>query len=110
MDEPALKALADIIGPDELAAVIVMLLETSPALCDELRRALAAGDAQALRAAAHQLKGSTSNLGAARLLPLCEELERFARAGDFVAAGPQVELVCAEYRLVHEALALRTQT
>ena len=47
----------------------------------ELRRLLAAADGDALRAAAHSLKGSAANLGAVEVADLALELEDVARDG-----------------------------
>ena len=46
---------------------------------DDMRSALAAGDATVLRAAAHTLRGSSAQLGAVRLSALARELEAAAR-------------------------------
>ena len=51
-----------------------------------LLAALAAHDAEGLRATAHFLKSSSATLGAAAMAALCRELEALAKAGDWAAA------------------------
>jgi len=57
----------------------VNLLETyindSKVRLDDLQNALAAGDGEAVRRAAHSLKGSSGNLGANRMAALCLDVE-----------------------------------
>lgn len=108
IDEAALVALAEIVGVKALDAVVASLLDTSPALCATMSRVHASGDAPALRAAAHQLKGATANLTARHLPAMCAELERAAAAGDLSAAGPLIAGVQQEYARVHAALAAAT--
>ena len=47
-------------------------LESTPPLLDELRAALDGGDDEALRRAAHKLKGSCQNVGATFMATLCQ--------------------------------------
>jgi len=108
IDEAALVALAEIIGVKALDSVVTVMLDSTPALCASMARAHAAGDAAALRTAAHQLKGSAANLGARRLPTVCAELEQVAGAGDLVAAAPLVAEAQREYGRVHAALAAAT--
>ena len=52
-----------------------------PTRCASLRQAVEAVDPQAVRTAAHSLKGSAGNLGARQLAALCQEIELIARQG-----------------------------
>jgi HPt (histidine-containing phosphotransfer) domain-containing protein len=85
-----LRAAAPTIGDEALADLLRRLIAQVPALVEESMQALALDDAQALRHAAHQLKGAAGNLGARGLAEAAGRLEQAARAGDLAAA---VELV-----------------
>ncbi len=89
-DEAAL--LERVEGDTELLAEIVALfLEDSPGHMEEVRAAVAAGDATALKRAAHTLKGAASNFGAAAVVASALELETMGRAGSLAGAGPACE-------------------
>jgi len=47
--------------------IITIYLQTTPKLLQDLREAVAASDAQAMRKAAHSLKSSSANVGAMKL-------------------------------------------
>jgi HPt (histidine-containing phosphotransfer) domain-containing protein len=49
---------------------------------DEIRSALAKGDAEVVRESAHALKGAAATLGATRLAAVCAAMERAGRDGD----------------------------
>ena len=86
-----LRRLTDGGGPDMVDEVIALFLQDAPAQLSAMRAALAAGDAAALRHAAHSLKGSSGYLGARRLMALCAEVEQSARRGALDAGVLQVE-------------------
>jgi len=85
---PSLQEMAALLDGDmellrELAGV---LLADLPAVRDELRRAVAARDADALRRIAHRIKGSASVFGAAAVSSRASEIERQAGKGATDAA------------------------
>jgi CheY-like chemotaxis protein len=82
-----------------LAELIALHRAESPALQRAVRKAAAAGDHDALRRAAHALKGSLATLGAPRAHAAAAALEQAARAG--TVATTDVE------RLQREMVALR---
>ena len=57
---------------DELTA---LFLAEAPTRIEAARRALAAGDAAGVRAAAHSLKSSAGQLGAVRIQRICDGLD-----------------------------------
>jgi two-component system, sensor histidine kinase and response regulator len=61
-----------------LREIILAFLEEGPRLIKEIRAAVAAGDADALRRAAHTLKGSMRYFGASRSFDRAYELETLA--------------------------------
>jgi HPt (histidine-containing phosphotransfer) domain-containing protein len=104
-DEAALRERVE--GDDELLTEIVELfLEDSPRLLEEVRAAVAAGDAAELKRAAHTLKGAASNFGAAAVVAVCLELEAMSRSGDLAAAAPAGDRLTAALRELDAALCL----
>ncbi len=73
----------------------------------DMRTALAAGQAEDLRRAAHTLKGSSASLGANGLAEVCREVEAAARDGDLDGLGPKVDAIAAELDEVVAALETR---
>jgi HPt (histidine-containing phosphotransfer) domain-containing protein len=60
---------------DELNAVFELFIQQMPELMSDICNAQQANDIDALKAAAHTLKGSASSLGALRLAELCRQLQ-----------------------------------
>jgi len=58
---------------------------------DEMRAALAAGDAEALFSSSHNLKGLYASLGLTPLHALCSEIVEIARAGGLDGAAERLE-------------------
>ena len=73
-------------------------------LLAEMKAALDDGDAEELRRSAHALKGSSGNLGAARLSALAAGLEQLARDDVLGAAAALMQQAEAECDRVIEAL------
>ncbi|MBC7528690.1 MAG: Hpt domain-containing protein, partial [Chthonomonadaceae bacterium] len=76
-------------------------LGTAPDLISRIGSAVAQGDAQALKAEAHALKGSCRTIGAVELATLLAELELAGKSGDI---APTQEL---STRLTNEFTRLR---
>jgi HPt (histidine-containing phosphotransfer) domain-containing protein len=70
-----------------------------------MRDAVAEGDADGLRQAAHALKSSSGSMAARSLMELCAATERAASSGDLRAAGENVPAIEAEFAQVQAALA-----
>jgi PAS domain S-box-containing protein len=68
--------------PELLAEMVALFLQDCPQLLAAVREALARGDARALRAAAHSLKGTVSNFAAPSATAAALRLERMGREGD----------------------------
>ena len=73
--------------PASLQELIDLFRRHAPPRLRQLRPALEARDADALRASAHALKGSCAYLYATRLSQLCGELEESAALANFQEAG-----------------------
>jgi HPt (histidine-containing phosphotransfer) domain-containing protein len=67
--------------PDPAQRLVDLYLENLPQGLTAIREACAAGDSQALDAAAHKLKRPSGTLGANRVAELCGRLEGMGRAG-----------------------------
>ena len=84
--------------------VIGAYLADTPPRFAQLRAAAEAGDAEALRQAAHALKSSSANVGAEQLAALCKELEMIGRDD---GVRPLVARVESEAARVIDSLAAR---
>jgi HPt (histidine-containing phosphotransfer) domain-containing protein len=69
-----------------------------------IHAALAQGDFEPLRLAAHTIRGSAEMIGAGRLADLGRELEEGAPGGNGAALVPLFQELRAEYELVEQAL------
>ena len=74
IDRARMLELRDQYG-DLLAQLIDIFADTTPATLSELRSARERDDADAIRRAAHRLKGACQNVGATRMTELCRALE-----------------------------------
>jgi histidine phosphotransfer protein HptB len=107
IDPAVFKELQDTAGEDFAKELVDTFLEDAPAMLAELRGALAAGDADKFRRAAHSLKSNSLTFGAARLGSLARELEQqgldHARAPGDGGVSP-VDALGHEYARVATAL------
>jgi HPt (histidine-containing phosphotransfer) domain-containing protein len=98
------RVLDDLTGDDLLVKLIDVFLDNSPKVLADARAALAAQASPQLARAAHTLKGSCSNFGAARLRAACERLEEYANRGILEGAEALLADVEIEYSYVRVAL------
>ncbi len=83
--------------------IVSLFLEDCPARLDEIRTGIASGNAEAVRVAAHTLKGAAGNLGAARVVAAARSMESRGRDNRFREAGAtwtQLQHACAELAAV----------
>ena len=99
-----LRELGLAMGWEVPRRIIELYLSDAPARLAELWRAHTAADTRALEEAAHSLKGSSANLGAASLAELCHQLER--QSGGAATAGAEAQLTAlqVEYGKVEVAM------
>lgn len=90
--------------PSMLRKIIGLYIESAPAQIERMRDAVAAGDSEALRQAAHTLKSSSANLGATRLADLCKELEQRGRDRRLDGAAALLPDVDRHYARARDAL------
>ncbi|MBL8373177.1 response regulator [Accumulibacter sp.] len=106
----ALDAIRNLPGPNGallVQKVIGAYLADTPPRFTQLRAAVAAGNAEALRKAAHALKSSSANVGAEPLVALCKELEIHGR--EATVDGATVLLTAAEAELTRVLAALEAR-
>jgi two-component system sensor histidine kinase/response regulator len=82
--------------PEIVGQLIELFVESTPPLLDELREGAESGDGDAVRRAAHKLKGSCQNIGASFMAGLADSLEQAAAAEPSELAG--LERVFADTR------------
>ena len=88
-----------------LADLIGQFLREAPDRIERLRTAVTQVDADALRMAAHSLKGSSGTLGANNLASICGSLETQAKTGSIdQKAGEMLSRIVDEFARVREAL------
>ena len=66
--------------------------------------ALASGDTEALRRAAHSLKSNAATFGATRLLALARQLEEQGKSAELAGSSPFLAATRAEFASVEDAL------
>jgi len=95
---------------DIVEKVIRMYLTNAPSLLEKMHSAVAAGDADALRDAAHTLKSSSASVGATDLAATCKQLEALGRQGRVADAMPVVGGAETEFEAVSRALQRELET
>jgi CheY-like chemotaxis protein len=87
-----------------LSTLITHFLEDVPPRLATLQDALQQGDAGALARVAHEVNGSSGNLGVWRMRQLCIELQALGRAKDLTQAGVLLAQLVSEFELVRQRL------
>jgi diguanylate cyclase (GGDEF)-like protein len=103
IDSALLARLREALG-SSIGLAIQPFLEDMPAYLEEMEQAIAVGDTEALRRAAHAVKGAAGNLGAAQLSIVAREIEELAEAALVSEAAEPLARARAEYALVQQAL------
>jgi two-component system sensor histidine kinase/response regulator len=99
------NALARLGGDRELFADMAgYLVEDAPKLFGDLRSAVAAEDATAVRMAAHALRGLLAGCGGVRATQVAQELEDAAHSGDLSQADTLAASLEAELAQLKTAL------
>ncbi len=99
-----LKSLRRGDGPSVLERAVGMYLENAPTVLEELRRAIAGGDASAVWKIAHSLKSSSASLGAKQLAQHIGDMEGRARQNDLVEADSRLVRIETEFQKASSAL------
>jgi HPt (histidine-containing phosphotransfer) domain-containing protein len=89
---------------DFLAEMLDVYFDDSPAQLAAMEVALAAGDAEGLRRAAHSLKSNSATFGALAFSAQAREIEMLAKQGELQGAETKVAALAAEYPGVEQGL------
>src|ERR1051325_10599631 len=92
-----LRALNPGDNDEFLREITGIFLEDTPLRIAELNQSLAASDVPKFTRAAHSIKGSAANLGAAALRAVAEKLEHQSRTDGLAAVAPNVTALKAEF-------------
>ncbi|SMF95286.1 Signal transduction histidine kinase [Methylomagnum ishizawai] len=85
--------------------IVALYLENSQTLLRDLERGWAAGDTEAVRFAAHNLKSTSAQVGAVQLAEICLAVENDARAGRWEAS----DAVLSRFQELYAATRLALQ-
>src|SRR5690606_24223802 len=97
LDDAILSTLKDIMGDDFYHLIETFIKDTDERI-RHLHAAFAAGESDSIRRAAHSLKGSSSNIGAAQLAKLCEAIEAKAQANESEVLPEQLAALELEFK------------
>jgi signal transduction histidine kinase/DNA-binding response OmpR family regulator len=104
IDRLVLDQIREDLGRATMRKVIAEFLRSSPSLIATLREAAARGDAAAIQALAHNMKGTSATLGAVALSHGCAELEDLSRSGSVTDAADRVAAIENLYAAARTAL------
>ena len=104
LDMDALKELKQIMG-DEFSLLIETFKNDSVVRIQSIETAIAGGDPEEIRRAAHSFKGSAGNMGATALTELCRTLEDRGHSGKADGCDALLAQIIDEYHIVQAGLA-----
>ena len=99
-----LRALSDARGRDLVSELTGTFFAVLPERLDAMTAAAAAGDANAVAAVAHKLKGGAACIGADRVAALCAALESMGDAGSLEGPETLIEELKGETEKLRQAL------
>ncbi|QCU89289.1 Hpt domain-containing protein [Thiomicrorhabdus sediminis] len=110
LDTDNLNALQAVIG-EQINELLQIYLDSTPLYLQQIQNSLDALDFDNLQHAAHTLKGSAGNIGAADLADFCQQLEQQAKNQQSCALASAIEKLAQEAVLVeHEIHAFLGKT
>ena len=104
IDLATFKDLQETAGAEFVSELVDTFLEEAPMMLEDLRKALAARDADKFRRAAHSLKSNSNTFGALGLGTLARELELGAAQRVSEARPDTLAALVGEYSRVAAAL------
>ncbi|MBC7248740.1 MAG: PAS domain S-box protein [Anaerolineae bacterium] len=110
IDPTVLEKFRAVMGQDAplfIAELVEAFQMDAVRLLAELRQAVAQGDPELMRRAAHTLKGSAATLGATRLSALCLDLECMGQQGELTGAEEKLAQLEKEYARFKTAVTLQ---
>jgi HPt (histidine-containing phosphotransfer) domain-containing protein len=104
IDRATFEALQQTAGAEFVGELVDTFLEEAPAMMAELRAALASGNADGFRRAAHSLKSNSLTFGALTLGAMARDLELGGMDRVRAASAEPLDALAAEYARVAAAL------
>ena len=104
IDLATFEALQQTAGTEFVGELVDTFLTEAPMMLEELRGALAAGNADRFRRAAHSLKSNSNTFGALTLGAMSRDLELGGMGPVSEAKGAQLDALAREYAQVAAAL------
>jgi len=104
IDRAVFEDLKSTAGAEFVKDLIDTFLVEAPVMMEDMRSALAAGDAERFRRAAHSLKSNSNTFGAANLAAMAKEIELGGLAPVRAASGVPLDALEVEYTRVAKAL------
>jgi HPt (histidine-containing phosphotransfer) domain-containing protein len=104
IDRATFEALKKTTGAEFAFELVDTFLQEAPTMLDDLRRGLAAQDADKFRRAAHSLKSNSNTFGALTLGAMARELELGGLAKVVESGGQPLDALAQEYSRVAAAL------
>ena len=105
IDSATFDELKETAGAEFVVELVDTFLTEAPLMLGDLRSALAAGDADRFRRAAHSLKSNSNTFGAQALGAMARALELTGLDAARAAGGAPLDALAAEYSRVATALA-----
>jgi len=104
IDRATFEALKETTGAELVLELVDTFLQEAPVMLEDLRRALAAKDADKFRRTAHSLKSNSNTFGALTLGAMARELELTSAAKVSAGGAAAVDALADEYSRVAAAL------
>jgi HPt (histidine-containing phosphotransfer) domain-containing protein len=104
IDRPTFAALQETAGREFVTELVGTYLEEAPLMLDDLKSALAAGDAERFKRAAHSLKSNSNTFGAQALGAMAKALELGGLAHARSTQPDPIAAIEKEYARVAAAL------
>ena len=104
IDAATFEALKKTTGAEFVLELVDTFLQEGPVMLEDLRRALAAKDAEKFRRTAHSLKSNSNTFGALTLGAMARELELTSASKVSAGNAAPVDALADEYSRVAAAL------
>ncbi|MEO8566641.1 MAG: Hpt domain-containing protein [Betaproteobacteria bacterium] len=104
IDRATLEALKQTTGAEFVLELVDTFLQEAPVMLEDLRRALAAQDADKFRRTAHSLKSNSNTFGALTLGAMARELELTSASKVSEGGAEPLNALAQEYSRVAAAL------
>ncbi len=98
------EQLVEDLDEDSMLAFLDIFLKEMPLLIKELASGVLQGEKEKIRGIAHEIKGSSSYIGASRLVWLAWMMEQYARDGEIPPCRQIIGELSKEYRSVENNL------